>query len=204
VRWQAGVIDSLTLKANPGERGLIGATVYALTFDGAGNLWVGTDQGLNRIAPDGTIDAFTTFGAWRGDLYPSSVISPLPAPSCAALQYDPDENVLWIGTTNGLARLDVTPERAAETPLSRMILYPNPVHVSRGDQELRISRISGAVSIRVYTSEGELVHQIDGVRDGEKAWDLLTLNGFTARSGIYIVKVIKDGRSETRKIAIIR
>ena len=204
VRWQAGAIDSLTLKTNPGERGLIGATVYALTFDGAGNLWVGTDQGINRIAPDGTIGAFTTFGAWRGDLYPSSVISPLPASVCAALQYDPAANVLWIGTTNGLARLDVTPPRAAETPLSRMILYPNPVHISRGDEELRISRISGAVSIRVYTSEGELVHQIDGVRDGEKAWDLLTLNGFKARSGVYIVKVIKGGQSETRKIAIIR
>lgn len=202
-------IDSLTLKTNPGERGLIGATVYALTFDGAGNLWVGTDQGLNRIAPDSTIDAFTTYSAWRGDLYPSSVISPLPAPTCAALQYDPDENVLWIGTTNGLARLDVTPARVAEKPLSHVILYPNPVHISRGDQKLWIGGISGKVSIRVYTSEGELVDQKDGVEvkdRGERteAWDLLTLNGFKARSGVYIVKVIKGGQSETRKIAIVR
>ncbi|MFA4949018.1 MAG: T9SS type A sorting domain-containing protein, partial [Candidatus Krumholzibacteriia bacterium] len=113
-------------------------------------------------------------------------------------------NVLWIGTANGLARFDVTPAREVKEPLSRMILYPNPVHISRGDGEVKISRISNPVSIRVFTIEGELVHSVDGIRDGERAWDLLTLNGFKARSGIYIVTV-SDGRStEIRKIAIIR
>jgi len=78
------------------------------------------------------------------------------------------------------------------------------VHISRGDAEIKISRISNPVSIRVYTIEGQLVHSADGILDGERAWDLLTLNGFKARSGIYIVEV-SDGRStETRKIAIIR
>jgi hypothetical protein len=85
-----------------------------------------------------------------------------------------------------------------------MILYPNPIHISRGDRSLKISRISGEVSIRVYTTEGELVHEAEGVTDGAQAWDLLTLNGFKARSGIYLVKVAKGGQSEVRKIAIIR
>jgi hypothetical protein len=204
VRWKSGVVDSLIAKSRPGERGLLGASVYALAFDGAGNLWVGTSQGLNKVTPDGAIEAFTTAEAWKGDLYPSSVISPLPSHICAALQYDPQENVLWIGTSNGLARLDVTPAHTAATPLSNLILYPNPVHLLRGDQELKIARISGEVSIRIYTLEGELVHMVDGVRDGEKAWDLLTLNGFKARSGIYIVRVTASGQSEVRKIAVIR
>jgi ligand-binding sensor domain-containing protein len=204
IRWKAGAIDSLTIKTSPGERGLIGAAVFDLEFDGAGNLWVGTEQGLNRIAPDGTIDAFTAAGAWKGDLYPSSIISPLPSPICGKLAYDAALNVLWIGTSNGLARLDVTTPVPVAEPLSRMILYPNPVHISRGDMEVKVSRISNPVSIRVYTIEGELVHSADGVRDGERAWDLLTLNGYKARSGIYVVKV-SDGRTtETRKIAIIR
>jgi len=204
VRWRAGGIDSLTIKMNPGERGLLGAKVFDLEFDGAGNLWVGTDLGLNRIASDGTIEAFTSAEAWQGDLYPSSVISPLPSPACAVLQYDRANNALWIGTSNGLARLDVAPPSVEEIPLSRLILYPNPIHISRGDTELKISGISGEVSIRVYTVEGELVHEADGVEDGEKAWDILTLNGFKARSGIYMVEVKKRGQSEVRKIAIIR
>ena len=204
VRWKAGAIDSLTIKMHPGERGLIGAKVFDLEFDGAGNLWVGTDLGLNKITPDGVIEAFTSAEAWQGDLYPSSVISPLPSPVCAALQYDRLNNLLWIGTGNGLARLDVTPPRVADIPLSSMILYPNPIHISRGDRSLKISRISGEVSIRVYTTEGELVHEAEGVTDGAQAWDLLTLNGFKARSGIYLVKVAKGGQAEVRKIAIIR
>jgi ligand-binding sensor domain-containing protein len=204
VRWQRGAIDSFTVKTSPGERGLVGAAVFDLEFDGAGNLWVGTEQGLNKITPDGAIEAFTSVDAWKGDLYPSSVISPLPSPVCGSLVYDRTGNVLWIGTANGLVRFDVTPVPPVTESLSRMILYPNPVHISRGDGEVKISRISNPVSIRVYTIEGELVHSVDGVRDGERAWDLLTLNGFKARSGIYVVKV-SDGRStETRKIAIIR
>ena len=204
VRWKMGAIDSFTVKKNPGEQGLIGAAVFDLEFDGAGNLWVGTEQGLNKITPDGEIEAFTSAEAWKGDLYPSSVISPLPSGICGSLACDRAANVLWIGTANGLARLDVTRAREVKESLSHMILYPNPVHISRGDAEIKISRISDPVSIRVFTIEGQLVHSVDGIRDGERAWDLLTLNGFKARSGIYIVKV-SDGRStESRKIAIIR
>jgi ligand-binding sensor domain-containing protein len=204
IRWKAGAIDSFKIKTRPGEEGLIGAAAYDLEFDGAGNLWVGTEQGLNKITPDGAIEAFTSAEAWKGDLYPSSVITPLPSPVCGKLACDKAANILWIGTANGLARFDVTPAVEVTEPLSEMILYPNPVHISRGDAEVKISRISNPVSIRVYTIEGELVHRVDGVADGGRAWDLLTLNGFKARSGIYVVKV-SDGRStETRKIAIIR
>jgi hypothetical protein len=199
-----GAIDSFTIKTSPGERGLIGAAVFDLEFDGAGNLWVGTEQGLNKITPDGAIEAFTSVEAWKGDLYPSSIISPLPSGICGRLAYDRAAKVLWIGTANGLASFDVTPALEVKEPLSRLILYPNPIHISRGDGEVKISGISTPVSIRVYTIEGELVHSVDGIRDRERAWDLLTLNGFKARSGIYVVKV-SDGRSiETRKIAIIR
>ncbi len=211
VRYRAGVVDSFTIKTEPGRRGLVGAQVYDLEFDKRGSLWVATDQGLNRIDPDGVIAAYTTYDAWQGNLYPSSVISPLPSPVCQALAYDAAADLLWIGTAGGLARLDVSPPEQVVVPLSRMILYPNPVHLSRGDAALRVGRISSPVSIRVFTLEGELVHEIDGVAEGGVAWDLLTLNGFKATSGVYVVRVSSrspDGRRETsvetRKIAVIR
>jgi ligand-binding sensor domain-containing protein len=203
-RYASGAIDSITVKTKPGERGLVGVKAMDLEFDSRGNLWISTEQGLNRMDPDGVIDAFTTADAWQSDLYPSSIIVPLPSAQCGALYYDPDADVLWIGTANGLARLDVSPPVKRELPLARIVLYPNPVYIARGDQALRIARISRPVSIRVYTLEGELVHEVDGVVDGGVAWDLLTLNGFKARSGIYIVRV-SDGRSfEVRKIGIVR
>lgn len=204
IRYRDGVIDSFTVKTAAGSDGLLGAQVNDLEFDAEGNLWVATDGGLNRIDPDDGILAFTAWEAWDGNLYPASSICPLPSAVCQTLACDASANVLWIGTAGGLARLDVSPAASVRLPLSRAILYPNPVHLGRGDSRVRISRISAPVSIRVYNLEGELVHEVDGVADGGTAWDLLTLNGYKATSGVYLVRV-SDGRSvETRKIAVVR
>ena len=207
VRYRAGVIDSIPRKNAFEEEGLIGSIVYDIEFDGSGDLWVATDGGLNMIDTDGMIHAYTSYEHWSEELQllsPSEVVSPLPHRLCTSLQYDGEEDILWIGTLNGLVRLDVAPPAPEEIPLSNLVLYPNPIHISRGDSELRIGRISGLVSIRVYTIEGELVHEAVEVGDGETAWDLLTLNGFKARSGIYVVRIEGDGFSEIRKVALIR
>jgi ligand-binding sensor domain-containing protein len=210
VRYRSGVIDSLTKKIFTGQEGLVGAIVYDLEFDGGGNLWVATDGGLDKIDEDGEIvETYTTADYWSSGLeflYPNSIISPLPSPICKALEYDEHENVLWIGTDNGLARLDMSPPSGEEIPLSQLILYPNPIYPSRGDDALQIWGISPPVSIRIFTVEGELVHRVVVTEEGGVAWDLLTLNGYLAQSGIYIVVVNSiDGRfSETRKIALIR
>ena len=203
VRYRSGVIDSIPRKNSFDEEGLIGSLVY----DGSGNIWVATDGGLNMIDTDGVIHAYTSYEHWTEELqllYPSNVVSPLPHNLCTSLQYDGEEEILWIGTLNGLVRLDVAPPAEEKIPLSDLVLYPNPIHISRGDSELRIGRISGFVSIIIYTIEGELVHEAAEVGDGGAAWDLLTLNGFKARSGIYIVRIEGDGFSEVRKVALIR
>lgn len=204
VRNRAGVITSYSIKTSAEERGLLGAIVRDLEFDGEGRLWVATDRGLNVIDPTGVIGAYTTADAWRGELYPSSAICPLPSPICTALQFDASLNVLWIGTMNGLARLDVSPEVVEEAPLAQLILYPNPIHISRGDADLKISGITRPVSVQVFTLEGELVSEASGVVDGGTAWDLLTVNGYRARSGIYLVRVSDSRGAEVRKIGVIR
>jgi len=207
VRYRQGLIDSIPRKNLAGEEGLIGSIVYDLEFDGSGNLWIATDGGLNMLDRDGNLEAFTSLEHWRSELqfvYASDVVSPLPHHICQALQYDPVMDVLWIATQNGLARLDVSVPPPAPIALSELILYPNPVHISRGDAELRIGRVSGLVSIKVFTVTGELVHEVDDVGEGDVAWDLLTLNGFRARSGVYIVRIESEGVAEMRKVALIR
>jgi ligand-binding sensor domain-containing protein len=207
VQYREGLIDSIPKKNSAGEEGLIGSIVYDVEFDGAGNLWIATDGGLNMLDREGNIDAFTSFDHWRTELqfiYSSDVISPLPNHICKALQYDPVLDALWIATQNGLVRLDVSPPPPERIDLSELILYPNPVHISRGDEELRIGRVSGVVSIKVFTVTGELVHEAAGLEEDDVAWDLLTINGFRVRSGIYIVRIETEGHSEIRKVAVIR
>jgi ligand-binding sensor domain-containing protein len=209
VRYAQGAIDSFTVKSRAGEDGLIGGTVYDLAFDGRGVLWAGTNKGLNSIDPEGNITAaYTTALTWQNELNQiytaSEVISPLPDEICRALVYDAAGGYLWIGTDNGLARFDANEPVEVTLPMSDMILYPNPVHAARGDSELRISRISGTVEVRVYNLEGELVHETSGVEEDGVAWDLLTLNGYLASSGIYIVRIKGDGGTAMRKVAVIR
>lgn len=209
VRYLQGSIDSFTVKTTANGVGLIGGTVYDIEFDGRGGLWVATNKGMNKIEQDGTISAaYTTALKWQEDLnqiyHAEDVITPLPDHSCRALAYDASGGFLWIGTDNGLARFDVNEPVEENVPMSEMILYPNPVHASRGDNELRIARISGLVDIRVYNLEGELVHEVDGVTEGGVAWDILTLNGYQASSGIYIVHVKGTGGTSMRKVAVIR
>ena len=207
VRYRDGLIDSLPKKNQFDEEGLIGSIVYDVEFDGAGNVWIATDGGLNMLDQEGNIDAFTSLEHWKRELqliYASDVISPLPHHICKALQYDPVEDVLWIATQNGLVRLVVSPPPPEQIDLSELILYPNPLHVSRGDEELHIGRVSGLVSVQVFTITGELVHEAASLEEGDVAWDLLTINGFRARSGIYIVRIESEGYSEIRKVAVIR
>ena len=207
VRYRDGLIDSIPRKNLSGEEGLIGSIVYDVELDGTGNLWLATDGGLNKIDREGNIDAFTSLEHWRSELqfiYASDVVSPLPNHICKALQYDPFEDVLWIGTGNGLVRLDVSVPPPEPIELSELVLYPNPLHIHRGDTELRIGRISGPVSVRVFTITGELVHEASGLVDGDVAWDLLTINGFKARSGVYIVMVRSKEGTVNRKVAVIR
>jgi hypothetical protein len=207
VRYREGLIDSIPKRNQFDEEGLIGSIVYDLEFDGAGNIWIATDGGLNMLDREGNIDAFTSLEHWKSELqllYASDVISPLPHHTCKALQYDPVEDALWVATSNGLVRLDVSPPPPERIDLSELILYPNPVHISRGDEELRIGRVSGPVSVRIFTITGELVHEAADLEEGDVAWDLLTINGFKARSGVYIVRIESEGFAEIRKVAVIR
>jgi len=207
VRYKSGVIDSFIAKQSYGDEGLISANVRDIEFDGDGALWVATDKGLNRILPDGTIEAFTTSEVWESDfqfIYPSSVISPLCFHDCNSLQYDPFTNSMWVGTANGLTRVDLTPPPEEKIDLENLILYPNPVHISRGDDALKIANISSRVNIQVYNMEGELVHEAFGVGDGEVVWDLLTLNGYIATSGVYIVRIFNEKGSIAKKVAVVK
>ncbi len=203
-----GSVDSLKAKTGYFDEGLVGMLVYDLELDARGNLWVATNQGLNRINTDGEVDrAYTTASLWEERfqfVYPNDVISPLPDHVCKSLAYDESTDMLWIGTDDGLARLDVSPESVVEVPLEQAILYPNPVCLQRGDESLRISRISGSVDISVYNLEGELVHQAEGVTEGGEAWDLQSLNGYKVMAGIYIVRITGAGSSEMRKVAVIK
>ncbi len=190
--------------------GLLGVMVKDLLFDREGNLWVGTDKGLNRIAADNDNDiaAYTTAAAYQAGLhnfYDLSVISPLVNAFVEGLVLHPTEDVLYIGTAGGLSVFDITPAPPQPTDLSAVYVYPNPVYGRKGHFKLKIGEISGPVFVEIYSLEGELVHSqwVSGPAEPE-AWDLTTEGGFLVSSGIYLVRIKSEGRTVIKRVSVIR
>ena len=207
-RTENGDIIEYTSNIIGEERKILNNDIHDIEKDRFGNLWVATSGGLNIVDQGGTVKGiYTTYDYWKANLqikYPNSVISPLPNADCKSLAFDRVNDKMWIGTINGLAGVDVTISSVRKRALSKLFLYPNPVYPSRGDTGLKISGISESVDVEVYNIEGELVHEKRNVSDGEQIWDILTINGFKAVSGVYIVSIRNSDSSELRKVAVVR
>jgi ligand-binding sensor domain-containing protein len=190
--------------------GLLGESVLDVVFDRGGNLWVGTDMGLNRIAADDDNDiaSYTTPAAWQNELNPffdQSVVSPLVNAFCEDIVLHPSQDILFIATKGGLSSFAFSLEQPEETDLSGIYLYPNPLEGRKGHSELKIGNITTPVLVEIYSLEGELVHS-QKVTDVNNpvVWDLTTAEGFIVASGVYLVRVVSDGRSTVRTISVIR
>lgn len=83
--------------------GLSSNSVYCVTGDNFGRIYVGTGRGLDRLYPEtGQIENFTTV-----DGLPNSIVE---------VAYRDRKNALWFATTDGLARFLPEPEHQRKPP----------------------------------------------------------------------------------------
>jgi ligand-binding sensor domain-containing protein len=204
--------------------GLLSPDVRDLELDDAGNLWIATTHGLNRIVVAGldagetvVVNSFTTIEAIRelnasssfGQLYDARRdLAPLPTADTQALAYDAARKRLHVGTAGGLASIDVLEfQRRPTIQVSDAVLYPNPVRIDAGHEEVRIARLGEPAVVTILTLEGEEVCRID-VEDGDVVWDLRVpscLGGtFRATSGTYLVRIATATASVVRPLVVIR
>ena len=220
------ILTMLAARRDAGP-GLLSGDVKDLQFDDFGNLWVATVLGLNRVQladrqPGAlpVVDAFTTIEAIRalnaasgvGQLYdPRRALAPLPSPLVNSLAYDAGRDLLHIGTLSGLATLDV--EEFSQEPviaLDEVVLYPNPVRIDAGHQEVRIAFVSEPATVTIYTLEGEIVCEITDREDGDVVWSLGTPScldsegNYRIASGIYPVRITTTAGSAMRTLVVIR
>ena len=93
-RWNGDTLVNITQKD-----GLLSNSVYSLAFDAKGNLWAGQSKGICKLAfsKDGTFESVMRYGRDQGFL----------GLDCAANSIFIDENdVVWVGTSNGLVSYD--------------------------------------------------------------------------------------------------
>ncbi|HZM17077.1 MAG TPA: two-component regulator propeller domain-containing protein [Candidatus Krumholzibacteria bacterium] len=205
--------------------GLLSLNVSDLLLDPNGNLWIGTDKGLNRIDTRESalvIDAFTTretIDALNQEgqgaiLYlPEQSLAPLPDPHVTALAFDPAAQLLHIGTEAGVATLDVAAlDVRPLLPIEQAVVYPNPVRAASTEGAVYLGDVTLPATVTIYNLEGEVVSEKLITTPGVPAWDLRIVVSsstsgvqfFEATSGVYLVRVSNDAGTKVTPLAVIR
>jgi ligand-binding sensor domain-containing protein len=156
--------------------------------DGAGRVWVGTDNGLNALS--GIYDRTTRrYALTSWNTY--SVTDGLPSNVITALAGGANGDV-WVGTESGIAQINASGEVAFALSTSNSGLIDDRVNSLLFDDErgeLWIGTLNGLSRLRVSAGEGEVDRRgqvypnplVLGQRGG-----LLTLSGLPLGAGVSI------------------
>ena len=175
------------------DNGLLSSIVTDIEADTEGNIWVGTKGGLTQVKASGPL--VFTYTAENSGLIDSQVES---------LLFDPAVGQLWVGTFDGLARLQIT--SAAVSGGAEATVYPNPFPMSPGATPLSITGLMPGAAVTIFAIDGGQVRQLEAAGDGGTVtWDGENDSGSLAASGIYIyVSSDRRGHSTSGKFAVIR
>ncbi len=180
--------------------GLLGDIAREIVCDWQGGMWFQIlEKGVSRLNPDGTWTSYTP-----GEGLVSADIDQ----DVAALAFDTESGVLWVGTKYGLSRFE-TGIYPPSPHIDSIGVYPNPFIPSRPDHsKVVFCRIPDGGVVRIYTFSGELVKEMLSSEVNpvthQAFWDGTNTDGVRVASGIYVFSVTAAGRKSTGKIALIR
>ena len=119
-----------------------------------------------------------------------------------SLFYDRERRQLWIGTLEGLSRLDITAGPTGEGETSRV--FPNPFAADGGGQ-MTFGRLPLGAGLRIFTADGRLVRSLPGEPGrGSHTWNGQNEAGFVVASGVYFYLAEGEGGDRVRgKFAVV-
>jgi streptogramin lyase len=171
--------------------------VHAMTVDGVGNKWIGTERGIFVVSPDGT-DSVAHF---------STDNSPLIDDNVRALAIDITSGEIYAGTPSGISRFS-TIFTSGKPDYSGIRVYPNPlVQTNESSPEVTIDGLVAGSTVKVFTLNGKLVATINGTSLGSTVkWDGRDSMGHAVASGFYLVSATSPGSGDNgeAKLVIVR
>ena len=175
------------------RRLLANEPITSLVVDGGNRKWIGTQNGLYRVAPDGSqlLETFT------------AATSPLPTNAIRALAVEPVSGELFVATDRGLVSYRGTATEPAEM-LSNLTIFPNPVRPDYGGT-VGINGLTDNATVKIFDAGGQLVYETRS-EGGTASWNLRDYRGRSAQTGVYVVVVVSSDGVEgvAGKLAVVR
>lgn len=176
---------------------LDGIDVRAITSDGSGSKWFATlGAGVVQTSSDGThvMRQLTADNSY------------LPSDQTFQICYNKANNSMMIGTMDGLAEYFV-PGASSGNDFDMVKIYPNPVRPDFVGY-VTIEGLLDNSLIKIIDSEGNIVRELGSPMAGIVRWDLTTISGAKANSGVYFVMMSRAGENASEanvgKIVVIK
>jgi len=161
-----------------------GVSITSIAVDPADRKWIGTNQGVLLLSPDGkeTIRQFTTEN------------SPLLSNEIRDIEINAATGVVYFGTTKGVNSyqsdaLDGTGQNGD------VLVYPNPVHPEY-EGDIAIRGLVNNANVKITDISGQLIFETTAL-GGQAIWDGNNYNGVRAQTGVYLVLCSSPDGSET-------
>ncbi len=183
-RYDSG-IDRFVDVALPAD---VSSNITSLAFDGRGNLWVGTIDGLVTLdAVTGELEVYNTLN------------SGIVADVINSVSYDRFTGDVYIATNSGFSYV---PSDIGQPTfdVQQVVAFPNPFIIT--DETDRLSFNFGANGqVRIFNVAGELVRQTSV----NLPWDGRNDRGTEVASGVYVFVITDDeGNVGTGKFLLVR
>jgi len=149
--------------------------VQTIAVDGANRKWVGTNNGVFVLSPDGEgqVAHFTEDN------------SPLFDNEVPEIVVAPDDGEVFIGTAAGLISYRSAATAGGRVHRSNIKVFPNPVRPEfRGN--IAIEGLARDAEVKITDINGKLVFETEAL-GGQAIWDGRDYNGRRVNTGVYLV-----------------
>jgi hypothetical protein len=167
-----------------------GENVRSIAVDGADRKWVATRNGAWLISPDGekVIYRFTEDN------------SPLLSNDIRKISIDGKTGEVYFATLKGICSFRSTATEGGETN-SNVLVFPNPVPPNFSGT-IGIRGLAENSIVKITELDGRLVFQTKAL-GGQAVWNGQDYKGRRISSGVYLVLVSNDGKTEKMVTKII-
>jgi len=183
-RWDSGIDRFVDIDLAPE----LGSYVSVLTFDGRGNLWVGTRGGMAVIdASTGDVETHTTLS--------SDIVSD----TVRCIFFDSLTGDVYIGTSSGYSLVrSMTGDLTFD--IAQVVAVPNPFVIDDASDRVELN-YGRAGDVRIFNAAGELVRQTIV----DDPWDGRNDKGEEVASGVYIFVITdSEGNVGRGKLLLVR